>query len=482
MEDNNNNLEKFFRDKFNQKIEPQDWNIPDNEVWDGIASIIPAENKRRRFGILPLIFVGGLAVMSLILGYDNYKKGRNIAELRQELNECSNQTSVSNNENNPSEKFIGESAKLSNNYQNNERNLSYDINKIVDLPQNGPVNHRITRKTRRSKFNQSQKSSSSTAEIYTNSIMDEKNPFEQGTDFKNNEFITISSLPALPYAIVNRPNTLPVIDFPLITDYTKPIKQSSGRMLIGPVLGYINWQDKIKGSFDNPLSELLTKEETSPSLAMGLAFSKTVGSHLVLNTGILYYQRNQSSQYAINLPYSTTNEISVGSEFENRFEHSLPTGLGNINTSLVLSRSINSPVSNNENVYLDFSLQNHTKALAIPLTMSYYLTKAGAGFFVQGGIMNEFIIENKIREVNTESHHTFVRDKSIVVDYNASQINKLNVSTIVGIGYEKEIFKGIGVSLLANYGFALTNTFATPDYQHKIDQLGIQMMFVKTID
>jgi len=482
MEDKNNNLEIFFRDKFNQRIEPQDWNIPDNEVWDSIASNIPVENKKRRLGVLPLIFVGGLTVMSLILGYDNYKKGRNIAELHQELKECSNQTNVSNNENNPSEKFIGESAKLSINYQNNERILSNDSYKIVDLPQNSPENHSVTRMARHSKFNQPHKSSPTTVEIYTNSIMDEKNPFEQGTDLKDNEFITISSLPALPYTTINRPNTLPVIDFPIMADYTKPIKQSSGRILIGPILRYINWQDKIKGSFDNPLSELLIKEETSPSLAMGLAFSKTVGSHLVLNTGILYFQRNQSSQYAINLPYSTTNEINVGSEFENRFEHSLPTGLGNINTSLVLSRSINSPVTNNENVYLDFSLQNHTKALAIPLTMSYYITEAGAGFFVQGGIMNEFIIENKIREVNTESHHTFVRDKSIVVDYNASQINKLNVSTIVGIGYEKEIFEGVGISLLANYGFAVTNTFATPDYQHKIDQLGLQMMVVKTID
>ena len=52
---------------------------------------------------------------------------------------------------------------------------------------------------------------------------------------------------------------------------------------------------------------------------------------------------------------------------------------------------------------------------------------------------------------------------------------------MVGIGYEKEILKGIGISLSANYGFALTNTFATPNYQHKIDQLGLQMMVVKKL-
>ena len=47
MEDSNNNLEKFFRDKFNQRIEPQDWNIPDSEIWDSIASEINKEDKKR---------------------------------------------------------------------------------------------------------------------------------------------------------------------------------------------------------------------------------------------------------------------------------------------------------------------------------------------------------------------------------------------------------------------------------------------------
>ena len=223
------------------------------------------------------------------------------------------------------------------------------------------------------------------------------------------------------------------------------------------------------------------KEETLPSLALGLALNKKINDHLVLNTGLMYYQRNQTSKYEINLPYSTVDEINVGSEFENKFSHSLPTGLGDINTNLVLSRSINSPVTNNENVYLDFSLQNHVSALAVPLMLTYHMKEMGNGFFFQGGIMNEFIIHNEIREVNTESHHTFVKDKSINVDYNTSQINKFNTSAMIGIGYEKEILKGIGISLSTNYGFALTNTFATPNYQHKIDQLGLQMMVVKKI-
>ena len=106
MEDSNNNLEKFFRDRFNQRIEPQDWNIPDNEVWDSIASEINKEDKRRRVGILPIILVGSSILLSLFMGIDNYNKSKSIASLQKELQECSNQIVISNDDDNTVKKDV----------------------------------------------------------------------------------------------------------------------------------------------------------------------------------------------------------------------------------------------------------------------------------------------------------------------------------------------------------------------------------------
>lgn len=471
MEDNNN-LEKFFRDRFNQRLEPQDWNIPDNEIWDGIASEISKDDKKKRVGILPILIVGASILLGTWLGFDNYKKGKDIASLHQELEQCANQ----------SNQVIASQIE-------EEKSGSNGINSLAKLSE---VNKQIENQVQNAAFNNKQKINkqnhtltksvavtSGVINVESTSIQNSDNEASQIKEEKG--FLAIPWLNGLNFKDLESLNTPELFDIPMVIKPIKPIGVKTNGFVFGPVVRYIHWQDKVKGSFDNPLSELLVKEETSPSIALGLALSKNLSDRMILNTGIQYYQRNQTSQYEINLPYSTNNEISVGTEYENRFSHSLPTGLGNINTNLVLSRSINSNVANNENVYLDFSLQNHTKALAIPLTVSYYLNKSRDGFFVQGGLFNEFIIQNEIREVDTESHHTFVKDKSIVVEYNKSQVNKVNVSTIVGIGYEKELIKGIGISLSANYGFALNNTFATQNYQHKIDQLGLQMMVVKKI-
>ena len=480
MEDSNNNLEKFFRDRFNQRIEPQDWNIPDNEVWDSIASEINKEDKRRRVGILPIILVGSSILLSLFMGIDNYNKSKSIASLQKELQECSNQTVISNGDDNTVKKDVKNEVK-SQDHASVAVNAHNQSIQLTSLDNSGN-DKKISKKNKSSKASAPNIINTKNKEIELNNfqVMDLNEPLEV-SNLASRIPAQMAYLPTLNNNFLFKQNSSLSLELPVVQENLPPKLKSNNGFSFGPSMQYIFWQDNSKGSFNNPLSELLVKEETSPSIALGIAVTKKLSNRLVLNTGLLYYQRNQTSTYLIELPYSVDEEINVGTEFENRFSHSLPTGLGDINTSLVLSRSINSPVSNNEKVILDFSLQNHTKALALPLTLSYYLNKSGEGFYVQGGLLNELIIQNEIREVNTESHHTFVKDKSIAVNYNKSQVNKFNVSTVVGIGYEKEIFKGIGISLSANYGFALTNTFATPNYQHKIDQLGLQMMVVKKI-
>ncbi len=548
MEDNNN-LEKFFRDKFNQKIEPQDWNIPDNDVWENIESNIPPKGKKRRFGILPFILAGALLLLSFFLAYDNYKKGENIVDLEQELKNCGDNIGnienelkasgtidlesdnltknsvideqksseksnleigdISVNRNDPktpitSEKKANSDQNLSEiikestsnksfekkstksdistqNQTNSEENVAKNSQKGAGEEQNqsNSTSNSIISKDLNSKI--SNNSSENINYEGLDNLVKTDQP-ERGQSIENREFISISNLPSLSFNVLKSESLSPEINLSLKTKIIDPFKLPSNSLKIGPAAQYIQWQSKTQGSFDNPLSELLVNEKTSPSIAIGIGLNKKIGQKLVLNTGLLYYQRNQSSQYAINLSYSTIDEISVGSNLENRFEHSLPTSLGSIDTRLVLARIVDSPVSNNENVYLDFSLQNHTKALSLPLTLSYFINRAGNGLFVHAGIMNEFIIENSIEKIYTQSHHTYVKDKSIEVDYQTSQINRFNVSSILGIGYEKTFFQDISVSLSANYGFALTNTFATENYRHKINHFGLQLMVLKSIN
>ena len=168
-------------------------------------------------------------------------------------------------------------------------------------------------------------------------------------------------------------------------------------------------------------------------------------------------------------------------DFENHFQHSLPTSLGNISTELILARSKSSSVQNNENVNLELSLENIMKVISIPLTAQYFVNEAGKGLYFQTGIINEFILKNEIADISTLSHHSFVHNKSISISYQPNQVNKFNMRLLAGIGYQKELTRGISLAVFANYGYALTNTFKRNTYQHKIDQIGMGIGFYKTL-
>ncbi|MBK8622197.1 MAG: hypothetical protein IPN79_10645 [Saprospiraceae bacterium] len=94
--DDNQNIEKFFRDKFNQPVKPDKWNIPDDAVWSGISSELDKNQKtNKRFPWLPLV-IASLVLLSGILSYHSYQQKQNIAELQSALQLCNNTQTLQN--------------------------------------------------------------------------------------------------------------------------------------------------------------------------------------------------------------------------------------------------------------------------------------------------------------------------------------------------------------------------------------------------
>ena len=66
---------------------------------------------------------------------------------------------------------------------------------------------------------------------------------------KLNTITTLSSLTGLNFTTLKSLQTPEPIDFPILTESIKPIMKTTDGIVFGPVVQYIHWQDKIKGSF-----------------------------------------------------------------------------------------------------------------------------------------------------------------------------------------------------------------------------------------
>ncbi|MBK8604088.1 MAG: hypothetical protein IPN87_13845 [Saprospiraceae bacterium] len=488
MEDNDN-LEKYFRDKFNQDIKPDDWNIPDDDVWQHIDANIPKKERRRIWAFLPFI-LAGLAILSAVaLGLDNYNKNNRINELQRELERCgNNDNEVDKSIGNRFSERSASGIMVSTERQERIENEFAVVNSSDKIQQNAAIN---TKSNTQNSINPlpkdvvntaSSRDPSSSERTPLNSENININPGERA-----NQLPVLPSLNSYVISSIDPANNLITPENVLIVgqqeskDIFKKEASTRNKVWIGPVVGYNVWNDRISGEYIDPLTELLINEKTSNSLSFGLTFGKQISPKIVLNASVNYYSRKRNSTYDINLPYSTVDEISAGDDFENHFQHSLPTSLGNISTELILARSKNSSVQNNENVNLDLSLENIMKVISIPLTAQFFVKEAGNGLYFQTGILNEFILKNEIADISTLSHHSFVHDKSISISYQPNQVNKFNMRLLAGLGYQQELTRSISLALFANYGYALTNTFKRNTYQHKIDQIGMGIGLYKTL-
>ena len=543
MEDNDN-LEKYFRDKFNQDIKPDVWNIPDDDVWQHIDANIPKKERRRIWAFLPFILAGLAILCAVVLGLDNYNKNNRINELQRELERCGNndnevdksigsltpspkeynldnrkeqqnQVLIENNVSPQNEKPNNSKLNSEVNFNNNPNN-KLESNRFSERSASGIMVSTERQERIENEFavvNSSDKIQQNAAIIVNSSSQINKNylPKEdvnaassinpslpEGTP-PNSGIVNINTresanqlvfLPTLNSNVISNNNSANnvitlqnILNFDLPETKENLVKESTQRnkIWIGPVVGYNVWNDRISGEYIDPLTELLINEKTSNSLSFGLTFGKQISPKIVLNASVNYYSRKRNSTYDINLPYSTVDEISAGDDFENHFQHSLPTSLGNISTELILARSKNSSVQNNENVNLDLSLENIMKVISIPLTAQFFVKEAGKGLYFQTGIINEFILKNEIADISTLSHHSFVHDKSISISYQPNQVNKFNMRLLAGLGYQQELTRSISLALFANYGYALTNTFKRNTYQHKIDQIGMGIGLYKTL-
>lgn len=508
---NEDKLEEFFNSRFSEDIPQESWNTPDSDVWDNISRELEEQPKKRGIlTILPWFLMGLLAIFSIYLWNSYQDQNKRIANLEEHIE---NQGRLGENRsiNEHEEEQTNESFKsinqANNDLKNNEKEVNLTSENAITFGQKLIENdikienlkkiNLIPNETKKSQFqilNQvTPLSGSQIPASKLNFEIENINNFQNSefsesfeisknkgvlsddfrtdlTDIVRSEMFDTSLIYSLLNFELNEEKALWVIQDPKQISPTPDRK----KMYLTPTLNYYNWVDINRGSFDNPLSELLVDENTLSSLAYGLKGNVEIAQRFILNAGLLYTERNQESTYELKLPYSKDAEVvDANGEFVNSFEHSLPTGLGNVTTNLILVRSQSAELQENEIVELDFSFRQKSQALIVPIQMSYFPFQRTSGMFVEFGVLNFITLSNEVTKVSSMSHHSEVKEKSVSVSRENGLSSMWTVQAIGGIGYKRPIGRKVELVMLATYGHGLNSVFRTESYSHNINSLGI---------
>lgn len=464
----NQNIEKFFRDKLNQPVRQERWNSPDDSVWTNIASTLDNDKEKKRFLAVNRIFILFLLASLLTSAGFHLSQQKRIKDLHQQIAACDNAEEL-------------EAAGMSN--VNNQITQSEITKTEPSLYKKQEISKPYVRGNISSNRVNEVLSPHNKNTLPTENINSAENQIQSANfveEFPFQHKLSVNTLIAPPVSLLN--SIINLDENPGVVVIQKPNRvKRHDKTFLGLSLASVIWLDREQGTMMNPLSELLIEEKTYNSTVAGLQLSRQLNEKWSVTGGLEYYRRTQHSLYSIALPYSKDTELDAGSNYENHFQHSLPTGLGNVNTFLVLARSRESEMTNNEIVSLDFAMNQQASVLCIPVGITYFPSGEKFGPFINGGLRTELVMDTRVADINLRSYHPLVQENHINVEYNNLQMNKLNLSLTLGLGYQLPVWRDIHVSGMIQYGQALNPVFRSENYIHDIHSLHGQLVVLKKL-
>lgn len=474
MEDKN--FEKYFRQQFQKNIPSDTWNTPSDAVWDNIEQQMGHQKSRK--GLLFFLILGSFLLLGSlgILLWTYHQNKILIQQLQEELRDCQVYSATSGPE---TEKIVLPSD------NQNAVNFIPDISKYEFSEKNIEPSHSFSRlKSVKTENLESQFSIPQENTIASVLIPDKNKEFESEyihslrNSLENYRDITQYTylIPLLyPEPLTSQKKNLLFPKIAHVHSFDRSRDFSDKRIELGLTSGLLTWQNRSRGDIDNALNEIMIHERISPSASIGAFFEYHLNDKWSIGSGLNYFSREMTTIYHVDLEYDSRNEMLNGDEYENTFEHSLPTGWGNVNTTLVLSRVLSSPLSGNSFVPVDMSIRHRVHSAEVPIVFHYSPNGKEKGPFFRAGIHTEWIWREGSTHMTSQSHHSIIKEKDAHSSFDTKQINNWLVSATLGAGWKMNLKNNVGLRVLAEYGLGLNPMVRIDSYALNLDRAGVSL-------
>lgn len=440
------NIDRFFQEQF------KDFETPPNEqVWKNIKTELKKENKERKIipfwikfpGIAATFLLGILALNTLLNNNPDSQNGivtapeilKNSSESTDSIIESKSKTLEIKKTPSVVEKIIkteqkdGKEFTSTNQSEINSNKKKTQTNAVVSLQKNHPSLKQET---------------TNTAELSTKEIIGQRNNASNQTLEKEHlngtENTKIAAIDSKKQELnsVESPNELEEI---LKTKNEKEtvVINSKNKWQITPNIAAVYLNSNSSGSAIDPqFSE--NQKTTDNSISFGVGVNYAVSKKVTLRSGI----------NKLSLGYNTNN-ITYSTGLANN-------NLANINyTSDALIEIKNESNSTMLSIF-EINLQKtNTGAInqkmgyyEIPMEVSYAVLDKKFGINLIGGVSTLFLNKNKISLVSSETNITLGE---------ARNLNQINFSTNVGVGFQYQIVKSFQINFEPMLKYQM-NTFS----------------------
>jgi hypothetical protein len=488
---NTNEIRDLLRKKLSdQQPAENGWNVPSNKVWDSLSDDLHLETRSDKGIWQRYLFLAVVAALLTILLLQECSHREQVVKLQSEVHQLKD--SFTELQEACEEKHIEQQNQ---NLNNQDLGITHDpsgentASNFKQTEKSTPVDQMAAGES--IIFKNRTKVSDVSAKAANNYFPDrQQEQFAMGVDppqatdlmaipakplppfFEENQkapgphFLekktNATGLPSLPLNALDYPVSLPFVDLNIPITSTPTISKVA--LLATLYSGISLTGNHLTG--EQPA--IIADQKSLFAFRTGVGLEARFNRQWSVGMGLHYATSNVQTVYQLAVPFTNNGEFQHDDgNFDNEYNHSLPSSLGNYPAQLVLTRESTATVEEGEVMNLDLTIRQRMRFLSVPVTLRYGFGKNPV-VPVQFGI-NMGIIGNRTLGISSEasslvSHHGAIHQRHTSIGNPVyDDLQKVTLDYSLGLDARYFLAPNMSLTLEANYQRGIT-----PIYQDEM--------------
>jgi hypothetical protein len=225
---------------------------------------------------------------------------------------------------------------------------------------------------------------------------------------------------------------------------------------------------------------IIARQKALLGWQMGIGMEAALNRHWSLETGLRYGMHRLQTDYALAVPYTHNGETQHDDgNFDNQYNHSLPSALGNYPLQLVLTRESTANVEEGEVMRLDLNIRQRIQQLSLPLHLRYGFGRHRWQAGVRAGVVanHTLAVESEDHPALVSHHGAIHQRHTSVGNPSISDLQKFSFDSSLGLDLRYQLTHRLGLSLAGSWQRAFTPVYDGVAVQSYLHSFGLNAGF-----
>ncbi len=461
---NTEEIRRLLQEKLASKEPAEEgWNVPSGGVWSGISEELGANRTAVKSSNKSLWYLVGISAILAVLLIRECSHRQEVNQMRQEIQqvrqECEEKQSSRKDSRSENSDAAGRLAMGAAPVGLSDDKLAKP--QILTPQPQVPILKSSFPKPIQS-FNSAGQSSETTSMFVFGQAQPTSSTKEQhsvaGIGFEQGSTSELTQLPTLALSMLTTDSKPP--------SHKIHLPKPGGNALPFAILGSFQAGLALTGNrLSGEKPAIISNQQPLTAWRAGIGLEGVINRHWSVLTGVEYTHSRIETEYQLQVPFTHNGEFQHDDgNFDNQYNHSLPSALGNYPAQFVLTRASDATIHEGDLMDLELHIRQQTRFFSLPLQLRYGFGKHRWQLGSKAGVVANYVLGVSSEMPTLIPHHEAIHQRHTSIGTpSRADLQKWTLDYTLGLDLRYQLTNRFGLFLNGTYQQGMT-----PVYQSDI--------------